>query len=97
MVGVRGFGLAGFQYMRMLFGAQTAKPDIHIAYGPGVFKDPDYANVGGVCLFWMRRVMEGDVKFASVCITNPCAVSTAVLPHELVAKIDQVNIDLFPA
>ncbi len=29
-VGVRGFGLAGFQYMRMLFGAQTTKPDIHI-------------------------------------------------------------------
>jgi hypothetical protein len=29
-VGVRGFGLAGFQYMRMLFGAQTAKPDVHI-------------------------------------------------------------------
>jgi hypothetical protein len=29
-VGVRGFGLAGFQYLRMLFGAQTAKPDVHV-------------------------------------------------------------------
>lgn len=29
-VGVPGFGLAGFQYLRMLFGAQTAKPDVHI-------------------------------------------------------------------
>ena len=29
-VGVSGFGLSGFQYMRMLFGAQTTKPDIHI-------------------------------------------------------------------
>ncbi|MBK7405824.1 MAG: hypothetical protein IPJ41_14700 [Phycisphaerales bacterium] len=29
-VGVRGFGLAGFQYLRMLFGANTAKPDRHI-------------------------------------------------------------------
>jgi hypothetical protein len=29
-VGVHGFGLAGFQYLRMLFGAQTAKPDVHI-------------------------------------------------------------------
>jgi hypothetical protein len=29
-VGVRGFGLAGFQYLRMLLGAQTTKPDIHI-------------------------------------------------------------------
>ena len=28
--GVRGFGLAGFQYLRMLFGANTAKPDRHI-------------------------------------------------------------------
>ncbi len=30
MVGVKGFGLAGFQYMRMLFGIQTTKPDVHI-------------------------------------------------------------------
>lgn len=29
-VGVKGFGLAGFQYMRMLFGVQTTKPDVHI-------------------------------------------------------------------
>jgi hypothetical protein len=29
-VGVKGFGLSGFQYLRMLFGAQTAKPDVHI-------------------------------------------------------------------
>lgn len=29
-VRVKGFALAGFQYLRMLFGAQTTKPDIHI-------------------------------------------------------------------
>ncbi len=29
-VKVRGFGLAGFQYLRMLFGAQTLKPDVHM-------------------------------------------------------------------
>jgi hypothetical protein len=29
-VDVPGFGLAGFQYLRMLFGAQTTKPDVHI-------------------------------------------------------------------
>lgn len=29
-VGVKGFGLAGFQYMRMLFCAETTKPDVHI-------------------------------------------------------------------
>lgn len=28
--GIKGFGLAGFQYLRMHFGAQTAKPDVHI-------------------------------------------------------------------
>jgi hypothetical protein len=27
---IYGFGLSGFQYLRMLFGANTAKPDIHI-------------------------------------------------------------------
>ena len=27
---VKGFKLAGFQYLRMLFGAKTTKPDIHI-------------------------------------------------------------------
>ena len=30
LMGIRGFGLAGFQYLRMLFGAQTTKPDVHI-------------------------------------------------------------------
>lgn len=29
-IGVKGFGLAGFQYLRMLLGAQTTKPDVHI-------------------------------------------------------------------
>jgi hypothetical protein len=29
-VNVRGFALAGFQYLRMLFGVQTTKPDVHI-------------------------------------------------------------------
>lgn len=27
---VKGFKLAGFQYLRMLFGAETTKPDVHI-------------------------------------------------------------------
>lgn len=30
LVGVKGFGLSGFQYLRMLSGAQTSKPDVHI-------------------------------------------------------------------
>lgn len=28
--GVPGFGIAGFQYLRLLFGANTTKPDVHI-------------------------------------------------------------------
>src|SRR5262249_52353826 len=27
---IRGFGIAGFQYLRMMFGADTTKPDVHI-------------------------------------------------------------------
>jgi hypothetical protein len=29
-LGIRGFGISGFQYLRMLFGANTAKPDVDI-------------------------------------------------------------------
>jgi hypothetical protein len=29
-INIRGFKLAGFQYLRILFGANTAKPDVHI-------------------------------------------------------------------
>ena len=29
-VKIKGFKLSGFQYLRMLFGAQTTKPDVHI-------------------------------------------------------------------
>jgi hypothetical protein len=29
-VGIHGFGLAGFQYLRIFFGADTAKPDRHL-------------------------------------------------------------------
>lgn len=29
-VPIKGFGIAGFQYLRMLFGADTVKPDVHI-------------------------------------------------------------------
>jgi hypothetical protein len=29
---IHGFGLSGFQYLRMHFGAQTVKPDVHICH-----------------------------------------------------------------
>ena len=30
MLNIKGFAIAGFQYLRMLFGADTTKPDVHI-------------------------------------------------------------------
>ena len=30
ILNIKGFGLSGFQYLRMLFGAETTKPDMHI-------------------------------------------------------------------
>ena len=30
MLNIRGFAIAGFQYLRMLFGADTTKPDRYI-------------------------------------------------------------------
>ena len=30
VLNIKGFGIAGFQYLRMLFGADTTKPDVHI-------------------------------------------------------------------
>jgi hypothetical protein len=30
LIGIKGFGIAGLQYLRMLFGANTTKPDVHI-------------------------------------------------------------------
>jgi hypothetical protein len=40
-IGIHGFGLAGFQYLRMLFGANTSKPDVHIRnFVGGALKRP---------------------------------------------------------
>lgn len=44
-LGVPGFGLAGFQYLRMLFGADTTKPDEHVlGYVQGVLGRPIAGN-----------------------------------------------------
>ena len=49
-VEVRGFGVAGFQYLRMHFGADTVKPDVHIRrYVEGVLGRP----VGDVAMVWL--------------------------------------------
>jgi hypothetical protein len=59
---IPGFGLAGFQYLRMLFDANTTKPDVHVSrYVAGAVGHPvsdvqalllleDAGNLGGVPL-----------------------------------------------
>jgi hypothetical protein len=62
VVQIPGFGLAGFQYLRMLFGANTTKPDVHVSrYVASAVGHPvsdvqalllleDAGNLGGVPL-----------------------------------------------
>lgn len=49
---IRGFGIAGWQYLRMLFGADTVKPDIYIKrYVEQVIRKPIGVSVKLVRLF----------------------------------------------
>jgi hypothetical protein len=58
-----------------------------IGCGPGLFHDAAYAVIGAVCLFWLCRVNEAGVHYASRCVTNPNAQQSAMLPAELVARM----------
>lgn len=55
-----------------------------IAYGDGLFHNPDYATIGGVCLFWLS---EAGVDYATICIANPNAMASAALPEDMLARI----------
>lgn len=59
-VSVKGFGLAGFQYLRMLFGADTVKPDVHIQRFVGEVIDREVTNIEALYL------LEGAAKEASL-------------------------------
>ena len=48
--GIKGFGLAGFQYLRILFGAQTAKPDVHVINYLSNIIDRKLSNIGALNL-----------------------------------------------
>lgn len=51
-VGIKGFAIAGWQYLRMLFGANTVKPDIYIKrYVEQVTGEPIGASVKLIKLF----------------------------------------------
>jgi hypothetical protein len=59
-----------------------------IGWGDGLFRDPRYANIGGVCLFWMSSVRDREgIQWASLCMLNPNARAAAALPRELVARL----------
>lgn len=49
-VGVKGFGLAGFQYLRMLFGVQTTKPDVHIIRFVSTITGKSVNDMTALCL-----------------------------------------------
>ncbi len=67
MIGVKGFGPAGFQYLRMLFGVQTAKPDIYIRRFVSravrrkvtVMKALELFEAAGKALNWPVREVDG--------------------------------------
>ena len=67
-----------------------------IGYGSGLFHDPVYATIGGVCLFWLSRANEKGVEYASLCVPNPNALQSAALPPEMVARIRTVPVEPLP-
>ena len=50
MLNIKGFGIAGFQYLRMLFGADTVKPDIHIRRQVFNIIERDVSNIDLISL-----------------------------------------------
>lgn len=67
-----------------------------IAYGPGLFHDPAYVTIGGVCLFWLSQANDNGVGYASLCVTNPHALPSAALPPEMVASISTAPVKPVP-
>jgi hypothetical protein len=85
-LGIRGFGLAGFQYMRILFGAQTVKPDVHICR---FVSDAVERSVGDVEALTLLEIASkhlgwplGDLDYA---IWDKLARSSR-LPHQCESK-----------
>jgi hypothetical protein len=53
-------------------------------YGPGLFHEPAYSVIGAVCLFWSVSVSgRGGIEYHALCMRNPNAVPTAVVPQEV--------------
>lgn len=60
-LGIRGFGLSGFQYLRMLFGANTTKPDLGIRQWVGPIVGHPVSDVQALLLL-ERAAPDADVR-----------------------------------
>lgn len=67
-----------------------------IAYGDGLFHDPAYGKIGGVCLFWLSRVNETGVHYGSICVVNPNSEPSAALPVDMAAAICTIPVEPGP-
>ena len=59
VVGVKDFAVAGFQYMRMLFGAETAKPDVHIMRYVSSVIGRKVSELDAVCILELAAKLNG--------------------------------------
>jgi hypothetical protein len=57
-------------------------------YGPGLFHYPTYSVIGAVCLFWtVSELGHEGIEYRSLCIANPNAQDTAIVPREVIARL----------
>jgi hypothetical protein len=58
-----------------------------IGYGEGLFNNVAYSAIGGVALLWVKSVSPKGVEYASICLENQNANSTAKLPPAMVNRL----------
>jgi hypothetical protein len=66
---------------------QIALTGCTIAYGDGLFRRPQYAVLGAVCLFRVLAYVGQPISYQSLCLANPNALPGAVVPAEMIARL----------
>jgi hypothetical protein len=66
---------------------QMALTGSSVAYGDGLFRRPEYAVLGAVCLFRVMSYVGKPISYQALCLANPTALPGAVVPPELVARL----------
>jgi hypothetical protein len=61
---------------------QMALTQDSFAWGRGLFRQSEYSNISAVALFWLGN----GAQYRSICTANPNALSTAMLPADLISK-----------